>query len=163
MSCQSKHSNVNSVSRATPSLTEDAHCPLCGAPAVSNSSTPNPSDLDGDVTKSSNLNLKPDGKAFGLMIILVAFTAVEVMLGKMVMFSHVFASSFSFFRSHLYIDPLQAELGHSDVTRSLFEVDTTAPQSIKHLKSKEKHKEKRMSNIRGLQRLVDALCKEMQR
>ena len=34
------------------------------------------------------------------------------------------------------MDPLQGELGHSDVTRSLFDADTIAPQSTKHLREK---------------------------
>ena len=34
------------------------------------------------------------------------------------------------------MDPLQGELGHSDVTRSLFDADTIAPQSTKHLRKK---------------------------
>ena len=35
------------------------------------------------------------------------------------------------------MDPLQGELRHFDVTRSLFDADTIAPQSTKHLRKKE--------------------------
>ena len=40
------------------------------------------------------------------------------------------------------MDPLQGELGHSDVTRSLFDADTIAPQSTKHLREKKVNYEK---------------------
>ena len=49
------------------------------------------------------------------------------------------------------MDPLQGELGHSDVTRNLFDADTIAPQSTKHLREKKinykKAKTKQKKNI----------------
>ena len=68
------------------------------------------------------------------MIIFVAFTAVEVMLGKAGVFSHVLDSLFFLFSCHSNDEASQRALRHSDVTRSLFEADTTLPQSTKHLK-----------------------------
>ena len=49
------------------------------------------------------------------------------------------------------MDPLQGELGHSDVTRNLFDADTIALQSTKHLREKKinykKAKTKQKKNI----------------
>ena len=70
---------------------------------------------------------------------LVAFIAVDVMLDKLVTGSHRLEYKSILFKSHLYSEPLQGELRHSDVTRSLLEADTIAPQSTKHLKRKKRH------------------------
>ena len=68
------------------------------------------------------------------MIIFVALVGVDVMLGKIGIISHVFDSSFIRFSRHSNDELWQGRLRHSDVTRSLFEADTTLPQSTKHLK-----------------------------
>ena len=64
---------------------------------------------------------------------LVAFIAVDIILGKIAMRSSCFESSFNLINCHIYSEPIQGELRHSDVTRNLFEADTTLPQSTKHL------------------------------
>ena len=56
------------------------------------------------------------------------------MLGKTGVTSHVLDSSLFLFSCHSNDEALQRALRHSDVTRSLFEADTTLPQSTKHLK-----------------------------
>ena len=50
------------------------------------------------------------------------------------MFTHF--EPFNLDKRHSYVDPLQGELGHSDVTRNLFDADTIPPQSTKHLRKK---------------------------
>ena len=93
----------------------------------------------GDVANKAKLYLEFDCKEFFLMIMLVAFIAVDVMLDKLVTGSHRLEYKSILFKSHLYSEPLQGELRHSDVTRSLLEADTIAPQSTKHLKRKKRH------------------------
>lgn len=89
---------------------------------------------------SINLNLELEDNEFGLRIMLVAFTAVEVMLGKIGTSSQVFVSSFNCLRLHWYFEPLHGAFGHSEVTRNLLEAETIVPQSIKHLKTRIKQK-----------------------
>ena len=68
------------------------------------------------------------------------------------------------------MDPLQGELGHSDVTRSLFDADTIAPQSTKHLrekkvnyeKAKTKQKKRTYTNIHKSKKQCGELSKQFQ-
>ena len=67
------------------------------------------------------------------------------------------------------MDPLHGELGHSDVTRSLFDADTIAPQSTKHLrekkvnykKAKTKQKKEHTQKQKGVRTIVKTVAASM--